>query len=69
MTPKQRKFCASLSEDSKDLIRQRQQEIFKYGRIMPPPPKQGGYISPAAIAEMGPWGFFIWALTHSENAY
>jgi len=31
--------------------------------------KQGGYISPDAVEEMTPWGFFIWALTHSENAY
>jgi uncharacterized protein RhaS with RHS repeats len=69
MTPKQKKFCASLSEDTKNLIRQSQRQIFKFGRIMPPPPKQSGYISPAAIEEMTPWGFLFWALTHSEDAY
>jgi uncharacterized protein RhaS with RHS repeats len=67
MTNKQRKFCASLSEESKDLIRQRQQQIFKTGRIIPVPPN--GFISPAAIEDMTPWGFFLWAITHSDPVY
>lgn len=68
MTRKQRKFCESLSEESKDLIRQRQQQIFKYGRITPTL-KPNGFMNPFVIQEMTPWGLFIWALTHSEPAY
>ncbi len=67
MTRKQKKFCASLSEESKDLIRQRQQQIFKYGRITPM--KENGFINPYMFERMTPWGFFIWALTHSDDAY
>ena len=67
MTKKQRKFCASLSEETKDLIRQRQQQIFRFGRIIPP--TQGGFVNPAAFEGMTPWGFFIWALTHSDAAW
>jgi hypothetical protein len=56
MTDKQRKFCSSLSDEAKDLIRQRQQQIFKYGRISPVKPN--GFISPVVVEEMTPWGFF-----------
>jgi len=54
MTRKQLKFCESLSEQSKDLIRQRQQQIFKYGRITPTL-KPNGFINPFVFQEMTPW--------------
>jgi len=54
MTRKQRNFCASLSNESKDLIRQRQQQIFKYGRITQIKPN--GFINPYMFQEMTPWG-------------
>lgn len=34
LTRKQRQFCEGLSEKSKDLIRQRQGQIFKYGKVL-----------------------------------
>jgi len=34
MTRKQLKFCKALSDDSKNLIRLRQAQVFKYGRIL-----------------------------------
>jgi hypothetical protein len=34
MTSKQWKFCATLAEDAKNLIRLRQSQIFKYGKII-----------------------------------
>lgn len=34
MSRKQKKFCEGLAEESKDLIRKRQSQIFKYGRVL-----------------------------------
>ncbi len=67
MTDKQRKFCSSLSDEAKDLIRQRQQQIFRYGRLTPVKPS--GFISPVVVEEMTPWGFLLWSLFHSDPSY
>ncbi len=34
MSRKQKKFCEGLAEESKDLIREKQSQIFKYGRVL-----------------------------------
>jgi hypothetical protein len=30
---------------------------------------QSGFVTPQMIEEMTPWGFFIWAITHSDPVW
>lgn len=34
MSRKQKKFCKNLSDENKNLIRERQQRVFRYGRVL-----------------------------------
>jgi hypothetical protein len=62
MTRKQMRFCETLSEESKDLIRKRQVQIFKFGRFLPAV-QAGGLLSVAAACRNDPG----WCLDQIEG--